>query len=164
MEGSFHDIIGSAELTGRVRWYCPLKGYGFAAEEITGEDVLIHRNTILSFGRSSIIEGTELRFSATRTLKGMQVVEILEWKTPDGEICKANTKENTGTYVPARVKWFDQDKGYGFLNEFGSSDDVFIFAETLHTSGFASLSSGEAVSMQIGMNEKGKFVSLLRPW
>ena len=45
---------------------------------------------------------------------------------------------------PARVKWFDKGKGFGFANVFGRPEDVFIHVEVLRQSGFADLQAGEA--------------------
>ena len=41
---------------------------------------------------------------------------------------------------PARVKWFDKAKGFGFANVFGQPEDVFIHIEVLRRSGLATCS------------------------
>ena len=40
---------------------------------------------------------------------------------------------------PARVKWFDKGKGFGFANVFGRDEDVFLHIEVLRRSGLADL-------------------------
>ena len=47
---------------------------------------------------------------------------------------------------PARVKWFDKAKGFGFANVFGSSADIFVHIEVLRMSGLADLLPGEAIA------------------
>ena len=44
---------------------------------------------------------------------------------------------------PARVKWFDKGKGFGFANVFGRPEDVFLHIEVLRQSGLADLQPGE---------------------
>ena len=57
---------------------------------------------------------------------------------------------------PARVKWFDKGKGFGFANVFGRPEDVFIHAEVLRVSGFADLAAGEAVALRIVEGKRGR--------
>ncbi|MFZ2446030.1 MAG: cold-shock protein [Syntrophobacteraceae bacterium] len=50
-----------------------------------------------------------------------------------------------------RVKWFNDSKGYGFI-ETDSGHDVFVHFSAIEDSGFKSLSEGERVSF---VEEKG---------
>jgi hypothetical protein len=82
-----------------------------------------------------------------RTQRGVQAVEVLRIDPPEGVVLPFG--EDAAQMVsedilrsalePARVKWFDKGKGFGFANVFGRPEDVFIHAEVLRVSGFADL-------------------------
>ena len=65
---------------------------------------------------------------------------------------------------PARVKWFDKGKGFGFANVFGRPEDVFIHAEVLRVSGFADLAAGEAVALRIIEGRRGRMAVQVISW
>ena len=44
--------------------------------------------------------------------------------------------EAAGPLEPARVKWFDRVKGFGFVNIYGRPEDVFLHMETLRQYGY----------------------------
>ncbi len=71
---------------------------------------------------------------------------------------------NAGPLEPARVKWFDKGKGFGFANVFGKAEDVFIHVEVLRRSGFADLQPGEAVSLRVIDGSRGRMAVLVASW
>ncbi len=68
------------------------------------------------------------------------------------------------TQEPARVKWFDKAKGFGFANVFGRSDDVFIHVEVLRMSGFADLQAGEAIGLRMVEGKRGRMAVQVTSW
>ena len=65
---------------------------------------------------------------------------------------------------PARVKWFDKGKGFGFANVFGRTEDVFVHVEVLRHSGFADLQAGEAVALRIVDGKRGRMAVQVLAW
>ncbi len=65
---------------------------------------------------------------------------------------------------PARVKWFDKSKGFGFANVFGKSDDIFLHIEVLRQSGLSDLQPGEALALRVINGERGKMAAEVRAW
>ena len=57
---------------------------------------------------------------------------------------------NTGT-----VKWFDNQKGYGFL-KMEEGTDIFVHYSGINKEGFKSLTEGQNVEFEIADGEKGK--------
>ncbi len=52
------------------------------------------------------------------------------------------------------VKWFNSQKGYGFIEMDGGSD-IFVHYNEIQGNGFKTLDEGERVSFEIGKNDKG---------
>jgi CspA family cold shock protein len=53
------------------------------------------------------------------------------------------------------VKWFNADKGYGFI-EVEGQDDVFVHFSEIQGEGFKSLDEGQAVAFEITTGRNGK--------
>ena len=47
------------------------------------------------------------------------------------------------------VKWFNKDKGYGFIQPEGGGSDIFVHVSQLHESGLKELSEGQAVEFEM---------------
>jgi CspA family cold shock protein len=67
-------------------------------------------------------------------------------------------------FSPARVKWFDKGKGFGFANVFGNAEDVFVHVEILRRCGLADLQPGEAVAIKVVDGPRGKMAAEVRSW
>ena len=52
------------------------------------------------------------------------------------------------------VKWFSDQKGYGFIEQ-EDGEDIFVHHSEISGSGFKSLSEGDHVSFDIGEGQKG---------
>ncbi|APS41562.1 MULTISPECIES: cold-shock protein [Weissella] len=52
------------------------------------------------------------------------------------------------------VKWFNADKGYGFISR-ESGDDVFVHFSAIQSDGFKSLEEGQAVSFEVQQGDRG---------
>ncbi|MDD3185636.1 MAG: cold-shock protein [Anaerostipes sp.] len=57
---------------------------------------------------------------------------------------------NNGT-----VKWFNSEKGYGFISQEGG-DDVFVHFSAISGDGFKTLEEGQAVSFEVADGPRGK--------
>jgi cold shock protein len=53
------------------------------------------------------------------------------------------------------VKWFNESKGYGFIQQEDGGADVFVHHSGINASGFKSLSEGDKVSFEIEQGKKG---------
>ncbi|PRX28603.1 putative cold-shock DNA-binding protein [Orenia metallireducens] len=56
--------------------------------------------------------------------------------------------------LEGNVKWFDNEKGYGFIEREGG-DDVFVHFSAIEGDGFKSLEEGQAVEFEIVEGERG---------
>jgi CspA family cold shock protein len=53
-----------------------------------------------------------------------------------------------------KVKWFNESKGYGFIEQDGG-DDVFVHYSAIQSSGFKSLVEGDEVEFEVTQGPKG---------
>ncbi len=59
--------------------------------------------------------------------------------------------------VNGTVKWFNSEKGFGFIAPQNGGDDVFVHFRQINNSGFGrvDLSEGQKVTFEIGQGQKG---------
>lgn len=159
-------------LHGRVKWFDPGKGFGFVVSDEGGPDILLHANVLRNFGQSSVADGSFIILHAQATERGMQATEVVEItppelpsNTPLADLADIDPDVlSTTRVVPARVKWFDKGKGFGFANVFGSADDVFVHIEVLRRSGLADLLPGEAIGIKVLDGKRGKMAAEVLVW
>ena len=60
------------------------------------------------------------------------------------------------------VKWFNNDKGYGFISQ-SDGEDVFVHFSAIQGDGYKSLQEGQAVSFEVTQGPKGKLASHVVP-
>ena len=53
------------------------------------------------------------------------------------------------------VKWFNVDKGFGFITPAEGGNDLFVHHSEIRGDGAASLSEGQQVEFQVGQGKKG---------
>lgn len=53
------------------------------------------------------------------------------------------------------VKWFDEKKGFGFIEREDGEDDVFVHYSNIQGTGFRTLHDGEKVEFKVEMTDRG---------
>ena len=61
----------------------------------------------------------------------------------------------SGVKISGKVKWFNNAKGYGFVNEDGKTEDLFAHYSAINMDGYKTLKAGQAVSFEIIQGPKG---------
>ncbi len=159
-------------LLGHVKWFDPAKGFGFVVAEGGGPDILLHANVLRNFGQSTVADGAAIELTVQKTERGVQAIEVLSVEPPvaapgaglsdlaeiDPEVLASRPLE------PARVKWFDKGKGFGFANVFGQDEDIFVHIEVLRQSGLADLAPGEAVCLRVIDGKRGRMATDVLLW
>ncbi len=59
--------------------------------------------------------------------------------------------------INGTVKWFDNRKGFGFLNADTISGDIFVHYSKIQGDGFRTLNDGDSVTFELEEGEKGFF-------
>ena len=143
-----------------VKWFNAEKGFGFV-ELAGGSEAFLHIRPLEAAGHSSVSEGAKLKVRVGQGQKGAQVTEVLEVdatsaapprrpaRAPRFE-AEGPTEERTGV-----VKWYNPDKGFGFIALDSGGKDVFVHATTLERSGVTTLAEGQRVVIQVAQSQKG---------
>ncbi len=159
-------------VTGRVKWFDPVKGFGFVLADDGGADILLHANVLRNFGQSSIADRAGVEVDMQTTLRGRQAVRVVAIAPPDDmahsslEDLEAIDPEviRAAPLEPARIKWFDKGKGFGFANTFGSPEDVFLHIEVLRRSGLSDVQAGEALAIRTIDGKRGRMATEVCGW
>ncbi len=61
------------------------------------------------------------------------------------------------------VKWFNVQKGYGFITPEDGGEDIFVHHTNIEMEGFRKLYNGQEVEYEVGEGEKGPQANNVRP-
>ncbi len=61
------------------------------------------------------------------------------------------------------VKWFNADKGFGFIAPAEGGDDLFVHFSEIQSEGYKSLDEGQRVSFTVGQGQKGPQAQQVTP-
>lgn len=78
------------------------------------------------------------------------------------EICR-ESRSRVSDRQTGKVKWFDGEKGFGFITPQGEGDDLFVHFKAIESDGFKSLREGQTVSYVPERGAKGMQAAQVRP-
>ncbi len=145
-----------------VKWYNPDKGFGFV--ELPGQgDAFLHVSVVERSGNSTVPPGATLEVRVAPGQKGMQVTEVLSVDASTALQEPARRPRPEQSYAPSdqasveeigTVKWYNSEKGFGFIVRDRGGKDIFIHGSALNRAGISSLIEGQRVA--VDMIEGGK--------
>jgi cold shock protein len=65
--------------------------------------------------------------------------------------------------VQGKVKWFNAEKGYGFIAQEGGGPDVFVHYSAIATTGYRTLDEEQLVEFEVIQGQKGPQADNVRP-
>lgn len=155
-----------------VLWFNADKGFGFI-KTTDGAEAFLHIRALEAAGRSSIAEGAQLTVRIEQGQKGKQVAEVVEVgaepaprsgaKTQPRSFPKKPASDGPETETTGSVKWYNAEKGFGFIGDDDGGKDIFVHASTLTRSGIATLTEGQTVLVTYVQGQKGPEARTVSP-
>jgi CspA family cold shock protein len=78
------------------------------------------------------------------------------------DIAANQPSERDGDLMTGTVKWFNSEKGYGFISR-EAGPDVFVHYSAIQMDGYRNLEDGQRVEFEVGPGKKGEEAQDVRP-
>ena len=172
------------ETTAIVKWFNGEKGFGFVELAGGGGDAFLHISVLSRAGYQTVSPGATLRVLTSAGQKGPQVAEVTNvdetTATPEaggarggggmgmggggggggfGErprpAARAPVDLSSAVEMRGTVKWFNAEKGFGFVMPEGGGKDVFVHISALNRGGLSGLEPNQEVRMQVADGRRG---------
>jgi CspA family cold shock protein len=149
-----------------VMWFNASKGFGFVKLS-DGTEAYLHVRVLEAAGSRGVSEGTPLKVTVEETPRGSQVVQVLEIgdriaKTPAHTRLARESRTDALLEGEGTVKWYNPEKGFGFIAPDNGEKDVFVHATALTRAGIGVLVEGQKVFVECGQGKKGLEVRSIR--
>lgn len=169
--------FGGPEVEAVVKWFNPEKGFGFVEVGNGSGDAFLHVSVLQRAGADAVNPGANLRVRVGPGQKGQQVTEVLEIKEGDapppssssfrgerggGGGGRFSAPVGDGEEMRGTVKWYNAQKGFGFVTPESGGKDVFVHATALERSGMQPLAEGQTVTMMVVQGKKGPEAASVR--
>jgi cold shock protein len=144
---------GSQRVSATVKWFNPIKGFGFVQPANGAGDAFIHVSVLEAAGQKDLQDGAELECEIEQGPRGPMVSIIHSVTAGSGEA--AETVDENAPVMDGIVKFFDANKGYGFVVPDGEGQDVFVSGRVVAQSGLRMLEADTRVRVTTKMGDKG---------
>ena len=175
MQEMARGAVSGAAVIASVKWYDPVRGFGFLAPVDGSRDVFCHSSAVAHAGWLTLPEGATVTCEVVEGRQGRQVSQIHEidassatperagsGRQPHGERGPAPAEpapRPVRRCLVASVKWFVATRGYGFLSPADGSADVFCHASVVADAGYERLPKGASVTCEVVEGRRGPTVS-----
>jgi CspA family cold shock protein len=155
-----------------VKWFNPEKGFGFVSPTDGSGDAFLHVSALQAAGLDSVGEGATMECEIGQGQKGRQVMRVTSVDTSTATPARprrgppggpggggggsmnqpiGDPVEMTGT-----VKWYQPEKGFGFVSVCDGGKDVFVHTSVLKRFNIATLEPEQQVRMTVVATPKGR--------
>jgi cold shock protein len=182
--GHFEDDKSFAQTSarGKIKWFNGTKGYGFVTLD-NGGDAFCHASVLQAAGHQELPQGASIICDLTDSQRGMQVVAVhsvdlstAEAPAPRGprrdfgggggrfgggggggyrDHDHAHAHAASGPMTEGKVKFFNDQKGFGFVMPDSGSGDVYLHASALRRSGVQVVEPDQRIRYTTRQGNKG---------
>jgi CspA family cold shock protein len=155
---------------GTVKFFNAAKGFGFIAPDDGGPDVFVHVSALRASGLDDVGEGDQVNFeleldrrSGKQSAVDLQVTghgpapagRPRARSAPQGG--RFDGEQRFGARTPRQpvgsgsgvVKWFNQTKGFGFIQPSDGGADIFVHISAVERAGLRGLNDGQEVAFDL---------------
>jgi CspA family cold shock protein len=152
-----------------VKWFNPEKGFGFVELGDGSGDAFLHIAVLEGAGHETVLPGSKLRVQIGQGQKGPQVTAVLEIDASTAAAPRPQRGPSTraasgreyldataAADIEGTVKWFNPDKGFGFVGCEDGEKDVFLHISVVERAGFRAVDEGQRLAMKVVKTQKGR--------
>jgi CspA family cold shock protein len=157
------DTSPGRRIEARVKWFNASKGFGFVTPIDGSQDAFLPMAVLRRAGYEDLRDGASVTCEIGAGAKGPLVTSILNI---DNSTATAPPSVGSSGFdhraprpimtIEGAVKWFEPEKGYGFISPDGGGRDVFIHITALRRSGVTALDPGQRVRVEVVEGQKGQ--------
>ncbi len=147
-----------------MKWFNAAKGFGFVTLSDGSPDAFLPMAILRRAGYDDVREGASITCEVGAGAKGPLVVNVLNVDNstavaassgPSGRPNVGGGQGRPAQSLEGAVKWFEPDKGYGFISPDGGGKDIFVHITALRRSGVQTLGPGQRVRVDVVDGRKG---------
>ena len=173
--------LAQASAKGKVKWFNATKGYGFITLD-NGGDAFCHASALQSAGHADLPQGATLVCDLADSQRGLQVVSIhsIDLSTAEAPSSRGPRRDfgdggggrfgggggrfgggfhrdsaPSGPMVEGKVKFFNDQKGFGFVMPDNGSGDIYLHASALRRSGVQAVEPDQRIRYSTRQGNKG---------
>lgn len=173
--------ISQASVKGKVKWFNPTKGFGFVTMD-NGGDAFCHASALQAAGHSDVQPGTTIVCDLADGQRGLQVVAVHSVDASTAEAPSRGPRRDGGGFggggygdrggyggggyghrdsgpsgpmVEGKVKFFNDQKGFGFVMPDSGSGDIYLHASALRRSGVQAVEPDQRIRYSTRQGNKG---------
>jgi CspA family cold shock protein len=153
-----------------VKWFAPDKGFGFVELADGSGDAFLHVAVLQAGGHEAVDAETRLSVQVGQGQKGRQVTAVLSVDAGAGGAPRPSARPaarpspdrrgrpdpSTAVDVEGTVKWFNPEKGFGFVVCEDGGKDVFVHVSIVERAGLRGLGEGQRLAMKVVKTQKGR--------
>jgi CspA family cold shock protein len=171
--------ISQASAKGKVKWFNATKGFGFITMD-RGGDAFCHASALSASGHAEVPPGATIVCDLADSERGLQVVAIHSVDLSTAEAPSRGPRpfggsgggggrdfggggygggrDNnapSGPMVEGKVKFFNDQKGFGFVMPDSGSGDIYLHASALRRSGLQAIEPDQRIRYSTRQGNKG---------
>jgi len=166
---------------GMVKFFNPAKGFGFISPEDGGADIFVHISAVERSGLNGLDDGDQVTFEVQQDRRSgkLEAVDLEQSgsgpapgpRSPRSTPPQRGYEQRGDDRAPRRtnsgghdrepagsssgvVKWFNQTKGFGFIQPHDGGGDVFVHISAIEQAGWRGLEERQVVAFDLEQDRR----------